>query len=70
MSAGVATYIMVHAYVQRCPGPTDVFCSSMVPGILPSQLEILSMGQTYFEPCPGQWSYVLRTFIMLDVAAW
>ena len=23
----------------------------MVPGILPSQLEILSMGQTYFEAC-------------------
>ena len=23
--------------------------SSMVPGILPSQLDILSMGQTYFE---------------------
>ena len=28
---------------------TDVLYSSMVPGILPSQLEILSMGQTSFE---------------------
>ena len=28
---------------------TDVLYSSMVPGVVPSQLELLSMGQTYFD---------------------
>ena len=30
---------------------TDMLYSSMVPGNLPSQLEILSMGRNYYETC-------------------
>ena len=32
-----------------CAGFTDMLYSSMVPGNFPSQLEILSTGQNYYE---------------------
>ena len=45
-------------------------CFSMVPGILASQLEILSMGQTCFEKCFSSYNSLHQHYLVVAHQYW